>query len=304
MDGFEREERDFFFAYNMILDLPIDEHAKIVYICLCRFSDGDKKAFPSYASIGKKCSIKSRTTIKKAIDKLMEVGLLDYKTRKTNKGGQTSNLYFIYNRPNEEVQKKYAKVKFSKDKEKPSFCSTDEQLPAQQMDTPCPADGHEVYPSKYIHLKNTQSINQDGQIDSDKMDELFLAIGVEQLTHTENIKFMKMVLGNLLSTGRVGKITYPQYEILKTLRNLTPQKMDNVLDRYAIQSQKRRIPSPFEYIKTCVFSAGKDIATPLPTQAGNQTDDHIPTYDMDEYTRLSMERLVGGQKGDDQKCPA
>lgn len=25
---------------------------------------------------------------------------------------------------------------------------------------------------------------------------------------------------------------------------------------------------------------------------------------VDGYTRLSMERLMGGQKGDDQKCPA
>lgn len=327
MDEFEREEQDFFFAYNMILDLPISEHAKIVYMCLCRFSDGDKKSFPSHASIGKKCSIKSRTTVIDAIDKLMEVGLLDYKPRKTSKGGQTSNLYFLYNKPNKEVQKKYQKLKFLKEKKKSSRCSTDRHppvqemdsppvqemdsppcsgdghplfnrwtAPVQQMDSPCSGDEHEVYPSKNTHFKNTQSINQDGQMDSHALQNLLETIGVSRLKHTAQISVVESALTDLLQRGRVGKKVYPREEIAATLQNLTVEKIDAALDRWEGQSKKRKIPSPYEYIKTCLFAAGKEVFVQQPDALPDLSGRTAPTYDLDEFVRMSMDRLMGDKQ--------
>ena len=138
LDSIKRNKRDFFFSYNMIFDLPIEEHAKIVYLCLCRYADSDNQSFPSHLTIGSRCGIKSRTTVKKAIDTLMEVGLLDYITRTDKKtGGQSSNLYTIYDEPDEEVKEKYARL--HQDTKKAPDKPHSAAIP------PCPADGHPLF---------------------------------------------------------------------------------------------------------------------------------------------------------------
>lgn len=99
----KKERKNWFYSYNMIFDLPVSEHAKIVYLYLCRCADTEDQAFPSYGTMAKKCSISRRTAIR-AIQELEEVGLLTKEERTILKNGKpvnTSNLYTIYDCPNE-----------------------------------------------------------------------------------------------------------------------------------------------------------------------------------------------------------
>jgi len=94
----KKEKKNWFYSYNMIFEQPISEHAKIVYLYLCRCADSEGQAFPSYNTIAEKCSI-SRSTAIRAIKELKEAGLLSVEQRIEADGSLTSNLYTIYDEP-------------------------------------------------------------------------------------------------------------------------------------------------------------------------------------------------------------
>lgn len=107
MDSVKRDRANFFYSYNMIFDLPLSEHAKLTYLCLCRLVDSEAKAFPSHRLLCEKTGIKSKTTVKAALRELMRAGLLAAAPQHTDAGKQMSNLYIIYNEPQQELIKKY-----------------------------------------------------------------------------------------------------------------------------------------------------------------------------------------------------
>ncbi len=97
------KDKGFFYSYNVIFELDISEHAKIVYLYLCRRADGSSKTFPSYATMASACSM-SRSTAIRAMKELLLEGLL---LRKRQQNGKefTSNQYFLYEAPDEEAKK-------------------------------------------------------------------------------------------------------------------------------------------------------------------------------------------------------
>lgn len=320
MDRLEHQEPTWFWSNKIIFELPIDNNAKLIYIYLCRLAGKGHTTYPSYSTIGEKCSIKSRTTIKKAIDALMEAGLLDYRPRMSKEGDRSSNIYTIYDEPNEKVIKKFKAQNASRetakglpeevDKGRPSHelpcpdngqgsslneqpCPPDDppepdngQPYVQNLDNRSPLDGHKEYLSKNRSFKN-QSVNQDGQTDHSK---LFQQIGLDRIHHTEQIGYVRSTLSDLLQTGRIGKLHLTQTEIHAAIDNLTPEIIDAVLDRFLNQVAQGRVPRPMDYLKTCFLTAGRDTA--LQKKAGPADKDHTPTYDMAEYVDLSMRRLL------------
>lgn len=96
-------DKGFFYSYNVIFELDISEHAKIVYLYLCRRADGSSRTFPSYATMASACSM-SRSTAIRAMKELLLEGLL---LRKRQQNGKefTSNQYFLYEAPDEEAKK-------------------------------------------------------------------------------------------------------------------------------------------------------------------------------------------------------
>ncbi len=78
---------------NVIIDSEdiLNEHEKILYIVLLRYGN---KAFPSLATLSKKCGF-SKKTAQRTIDTLIEKGLLKKKHRISKKNGTTSNMYLL-----------------------------------------------------------------------------------------------------------------------------------------------------------------------------------------------------------------
>lgn len=100
----EMEEKGFFYSYNMIFDLDISEHAKILYLYLCRRADSKNTSFPSYENMGKACGFSRRTAIR-ALKELMYQGLL-IKKRQGNGLEQTVNKYMLFREPKEDLMAK------------------------------------------------------------------------------------------------------------------------------------------------------------------------------------------------------
>ena len=105
MNNIRKERKNWFYSYNIIFDSELSEHAKIVYLYLCRCADEESQSFPSYNTIAKKCSISRRTAIR-AVQELEDVGLLSRDRRTKAKNGKlvnTSNLYTIHETPQKGV---------------------------------------------------------------------------------------------------------------------------------------------------------------------------------------------------------
>lgn len=108
-------DKGFFYSYNIIFELEISEHAKILYLYLCRRADGNNKTFPSYQTMASACSL-SRSTAIRAMKELMAEGLL---LRKHQQHGKeyTSNQYLLYPEPDEKA-KQFNMAQMEKDREK------------------------------------------------------------------------------------------------------------------------------------------------------------------------------------------
>jgi len=94
------ERKNWFYSYNMIFNMDISCHAKLIYLYLCRCADSEAKSFPSRNTIAKSCSI-SLTSVKNAIRELIKERLLKREEQYRSDGSQTSNLYTIFSEPYE-----------------------------------------------------------------------------------------------------------------------------------------------------------------------------------------------------------
>src|SRR3990172_6366571 len=66
----------YFKSPDCIFELPLSKNAKFICLYLCRRADRDGFSFPSLQRIGKDCSIKSKTTVEKAVKELVKAGLV------------------------------------------------------------------------------------------------------------------------------------------------------------------------------------------------------------------------------------
>ena len=84
----------YFQAPNTIFELALSTNEKIALLYLCRCANNASSAFPSYSTIGKKCSI-SRSTAIRTVNSLLEKGYLVKHTRPKKNGDNESNIYEI-----------------------------------------------------------------------------------------------------------------------------------------------------------------------------------------------------------------
>ncbi len=89
----QTDVKPFTMVKNAIIDSEdiLNEHEKILYIVLLRYGN---KAFPSLATLSKKCGF-SKKTAQRTIDTLIEKGLLKKENRINKKNGNTSNIYTL-----------------------------------------------------------------------------------------------------------------------------------------------------------------------------------------------------------------
>jgi len=76
------------------------------------------------------------------------------------------------------------------------------------------------------------------------------------------------------------------------ISSLTSADIDGVIDRFAEQSCLGQIMSPEDYLKASLIKAGRaaKLRSLAITDSGREGQD-TPSYDMDEFIRMSMEQL-------------
>jgi predicted transcriptional regulator len=93
-------KRNFTMFDNALFDewdyFDLDTYDIVVYFCLLRYADNNtRQAFPGYPHIAKVTRMSERR-VATSIKHLSEQGLIDVKQRYDKTGGQTSNLYTVY----------------------------------------------------------------------------------------------------------------------------------------------------------------------------------------------------------------
>jgi len=91
-------KKDWFHSYNMIFEQKISIYAKMIYLFLCRCADGNEQSFPSRQTISLKCGMSVRS-VDGALNELENIKLIKKEKRLSKSGGQTSNLYTIFDEP-------------------------------------------------------------------------------------------------------------------------------------------------------------------------------------------------------------
>ena len=81
-----------------IYDLGLKHRAVTVYCYLCDRSDRNGKCFPSAQTIAKDLSLSTRTVFR-ALNELLENGLIEKQPRLRDNGGSSSNLYRLTDLP-------------------------------------------------------------------------------------------------------------------------------------------------------------------------------------------------------------
>jgi len=94
--------KNWFWDSNCIFDLGLSCYAIVVRLYLARCAGEKRVAWPSLSNIAAHCGI-SRKTAKKAVDELVERGLLAKEARITELGDYTSNIYTLKDPGQEEA---------------------------------------------------------------------------------------------------------------------------------------------------------------------------------------------------------
>lgn len=97
----DEREFGFYIISNAIVDDErLNAYDMAVYNVLARCANRESKScYPSMATICKKTGIKSRNTVKKSINHLVELGYLRVEQRKMPDGDFMSNIYYLLNPP-------------------------------------------------------------------------------------------------------------------------------------------------------------------------------------------------------------
>jgi len=95
----DEREFGFYIISNIIVDDErLNAYDMAVYNVLARCANRESKAcYPSMATICRKTGIKSRNTVKKSINHLVELGYLRVEQRKMPDGDFMSNIYYLLN---------------------------------------------------------------------------------------------------------------------------------------------------------------------------------------------------------------
>jgi len=97
MEVTSRRKHPFYIVDNAVLDIfgpQLKPNGIAVYNALCRYADCDLTCYPSIQAIAKKIGA-SRSTVIRAIQKLVSLGLVEVEKRYSPNGDKDSNLYIL-----------------------------------------------------------------------------------------------------------------------------------------------------------------------------------------------------------------
>lgn len=225
---------------NHVINSDISCHAKMVYVVLCMYANrDDKTCYPSLKTICKDTSIKSKTTVKKGIDELIEKGFLEVINRKDGKGSNESNLYIVkdYPIPSNDIGQDMTRGR-----------SEDDAPLCQEMTHPISPDGHELKPINKSQKNNiTEEEPQSKKKYSSEIKEISMYLKDKLVTngvkvfprdwHLKNYSIIKRFLGTMTKEEVIKAIDWGLEHKYWKDKIDGMQTVNNYLPKYQLQNK-------------------------------------------------------------------
>jgi hypothetical protein len=136
-------------------------------------------------------------------------------------------------------------------------------------------------PYKNFDRENDKTRKDEKETSSVKLEKVIEATGIESIRHKKMIEPVKGVICGIVRKNGEDAIS-----------SLTAADIDGVIERFAEKSRLGQIISPEEYLRASLLKAGR--AAKLRSLAiadSKKEKQDKPSYDIDEYIRLSMKML-------------
>jgi DNA-binding HxlR family transcriptional regulator len=133
----------------------------------------------------------------------------------------------------------------------------------------------------------------DDEDDRGVVSDLLAKIGIDKIRHKDMIEPVSGLIADLLRTGKTGKTKYNCAQVKDALGCLRACDIDTVIDRYTQKAAAGEVRNADSFLKACLVSAGKSAKIlALSKKSGAEgINCGNPSFDVDEYVRLSMKKL-------------
>lgn len=250
---------------NTVIDSEniLNEHEKLLYIVLLRYGT---KAFPSLATLSKKCGF-SKRTVQRTIDTLIEKGLLKKKNQISKKNGNTSNIYTLIDNDkiwnsSEENLKENIDAVILEEAIKIVETSGMKVLAKEREPVNEPTKAHTQAPNNQ-KLSEEQNITDKPKSQEERytLEEIHQLFDYDILTNDypkqqQDIDCVMDVLHTALNTSkptiRVSGEDKPTMVVISKLMKLDKDDIMYALNRFAEQTE--RVKNPTAYLLTILYS--------------------------------------------------
>ena len=270
----QSDVKPFTMVKNAIIDSEeiLNEHEKLLYIVLTRYGN---KAFPSLATISKKCGCSKRTA-QRTIETLIEKGLLKKRNRMNKKTGNTSNIYTLIDNDkiwesskenlSENIEKYMLEeavriVESSGMKVIKEKSLANEPTKEQMQDH----NSSKTYDNNTITVPNCQADNEEhviNEVERYSLNDIMEIYDYEYLKVAcadiiEVINAIMSILHDVLNTTkniiRIGGENKPSMVVIGKLMKLNGLDIQYVAEKYIEQTE--RIKNPEAYLLTMLYKA-------------------------------------------------
>jgi hypothetical protein len=144
------------------------------------------------------------------------------------------------------------------------------------------------YPSK------AKGDDEDGR---GEVSDLLTKIGINNIRHKDMIEPMSRLIAELLRIGKAGQTKYSRAQVKDALGCLCACDIDTVIDRYTQKAAAGEVLNADSFLKACLVSAGNSAKILKLAKKTGSDGIHCgnPSFNVDEYVRLSMMRLQSEQ---------
>lgn len=268
----------FFKGYDMIFEMELSIYAKMVYFYLSKCKNNDNTCFPCHFTIAKNCSC-GVTKVKEAIKELVAHKLLlkeeRYTGTKKGKNSQTSNLYTVYNKPQEieienkneiEEQPKVEPVKIEMVQAEDNVVPFEKPIEKENVNLTTRGQSQDDYrtgSSFNLTSKPSRSIYLSNQDHKAEMMEDLNSVFVNSQVSLYDKPYKNMITATISSMfcddskqSFSAKHRLPLRIIQSHLKELTLETIDYAIYNYKQELESgKQIHSPNKYFAECLWTA-------------------------------------------------
>lgn len=275
--------RPFVMVYHDFLgsDLLKTHYQKLIYICLQKFINGDRQAFPSVKTLAKMSKI-SETKVKKTLNELIEIGVLKKEIRYRDDGGNTSNLYTLYDSPDlwgTSDKEEAAAVIQREDLERAIRLVTENGYTVtnkeKELEFHPTKDETQALKENQFNLFNAIKNDEKSQEVAERysLEDVKTLYGYDDmlLVRPEAAKMCDVVMNVLYKTLnatsthiKVAGQDRPTMAVIGKLHKLTADEIFYAIDKY--EAQTDRIHSPEAYLLTLLYNAFEQMELDISNQ--------------------------------------